>query len=788
MSLSALMFEILLTRIFSVMLWYHFAYVVISIAMLGLGASGSFLALALPRFKDRSAEKLVAWSAVAYPLCLIYCFLLATRIRVNPFELVQDKSNLFALFAIYSLLTVPFFLAGVCIGFLLSRFPSLAGRLYFWDLAGAAVGSVLVMLTINLINAPAGVMAAAAAGAAGAVCFVRMAWGRWLMGRAWLTMMISLFALGVFLHWNWDVLVPRSKELYYYQEHNEVDYQKWTTVARVDVSTLDRRYTPSFGGEVAPAYSQDKYTARFITQDGVAPTLFFAFAGEPAEALPFLPHTTQSGAYLLKDRPRVLTIGIGGGIDLLVALTMGAGRITAVEINPVMVDLCRHRFAAENGGVFNDPRIQWVVQEGRHYLAHSREQFDIIQMSGVDTFAALSSGAYVLSESYLYTLEAIRDVLARLAPDGIFSVSRFYFADKPRETLRLASTMLAALEEGGASNPAHHLFVLRRHLWATILMKKTPWSQTEADRLAQFCRENDFEIIHHPYQTSSNSFSGYLTMPPPARRDFARTYPFHLDPATDDKPFFFQFLKWSSFLKGAGDQDQGWGYFITRAPVAYQTLLTTLAMLTLMSVVLIGGPLLWKRASFSNMAGGGRVLLYFSMLGLGFMFVEIILVQKFIVYAGNPLYSISLILAGLLMFSGVGAALSQNVRRPGRAALGACVLLAVVIAGESAVLPTLTRLTLAQPLAVRMTIILAAILPLGLLMGMPFPLGLRLVAQRDESLAAWAWAINACLTVIGAMLSILLSTLIGFTAVLVLAASLYGIAGFCAASLDCRTA
>lgn len=781
-SMSLLMFEVILTRIFSVMLWYHFAYVVISIAMLGLGASGSLLALARLERPDRSPERFMAWVAAAFPFLLIYCFLLATRVRVNPFEIAQDKSNLFSLFAIYSLLTLPFLAGGACIGFLLSRYPQHIGRLYFWDLIGAGLGSAAVMLSINFISGPAAVMVAAVMAGAGALCFARMAHGRW-PAMAWGAALIPLLSLAVFLEWNWDIHVPRSKELYYYQEHNEVEFQKWTTVARVDVSTEDKRYTPSFGGEVAPAYADDKYTAHFITQDGVAPTLFFTFNGAPAEALPFLSHTTQSGAYQFKKNPRVLTIGIGGGIDLLVALTQGASHITAVEINPVMVKLCTQLYAAKNGNVFNDPRIQWIVQEGRHYLAHSREQYDIIQMSGVDTFAALSSGAYVLSESYLYTREAVENIHDRLAPDGIYSVSRFFFAERPRETLRLAATMLDVLRDNDSSAPASHLFVLRRHFWATILMKKSPWTEQEAAQLAQFCRDNEFEIVFNPYEPRDTIFSNYLMMNDDAKTAFRAGYPYHLTPSTDNKPFFFQFLKWSSFLKGFRDSNEMWGYFITRTPVAYQTLLLTLIMLVVLSVVLIIGPLFIKGVALPKVTGKGSVLLYFSMLGLAFIFVEIMLIQKFIVYVGNPMYSISLILGGLLIFSGIGAGMTQNIKRPDNAALGASALLAVLIVIEAAALPFITGMTLALPMAARALITIAALLPLGVLMGMPFPLGMTLAARQSTALLPWAWAINACLTVLGTMLSILLSTVIGFTAVMIIAAGMYLVAGYAALNM-----
>lgn len=772
---SALMFEVALTRIFSVMLWYHFAYIVISLCLLGIGASGTFISVFNIASDEKRAKTIPLIFSIIYPLLMIFCFLTATKLRIYPLQMLKDKSNIYTLFVIYILLILPFFTSGTVLGYIFSAYNKQIGKLYFYDLVGAGIGATLVALAINLINAPAAIMTAAFIGSLGAVTFNAFLGGRIKTKKIILLPLFCLLVIGVFLKWNWYIFVDPSKELYWSQQDPDViEYSKWTTIARVDV-VWEGNYNPTFGADVAPKYFNTTYRSNFIAQDGVAPTLIFRVDKPVNDMFPFLKSTTQSGAYRINQNPKVCIVGIGGGMDILVALGNEAKNITAVEINPAMVHLCRERYAEKTNNIFNDPKINWVQNEGRHFLASSKDKFDIIQMSGVDTFAALSSGAYVLSENYLYTTDAIKDVYSRLNDNGIYSVSRWFF-DPPRETLRLAVICDKALQELNLSDSEKHLFILHGARWATILLKKSPWKPEEIEILKQFCTDNEFAVFYDPYAaTINNPFEQYLRADKNGKAKFLDTYRFDVTPVSDNKPFFFQYYRWGEIL-GIGNMNFKTilGYFITQTPQAFQTLAITIIQLILLSFLIILYPLFKKKSDWKGVKGKLGIIMYFAALGLGFIFIEIILIQDFIIYLGAPLYSLSLILTGLLIFSGIGSMVTSAFSKDAKKKTTIVILILCAVIILFAVFgKTVIDFTLKESMAVKVIITLSMIAPIGFLLGMPFPCGIGILSERHPALIPWAWAINGCFSVIGTMLSILLSSFVGFQAVFVIGAAIY---------------
>lgn len=772
---SVLMFEVAMTRIFSVMLWYHFAYIVISLCLLGLGASGTFLSVVKINGEGKTQSKIPVIFSILYPLLMIFCFMIASRLRIYPLMMLKDKSHIFTLLVIYTLMILPFFCSGVILGYIFMRNSSQIGKLYFFDLVGAGLGALFVAIAINKISAPAAIMVAAFIASLGAFAFNSFNGNIFRFKKIILLPIFCFLTIMVFIKWDWYIFVDPSKELYWSQQNPDViEYSKWTTIARVDV-VWEGSYNPTFGGDVAPKYFNTSYRSHFIAQDGVAPTLLFKIDKPLNEMFPFLQATTQSGAYRLNKNPKVCIVGVGGGMDILVALGNDSREITAVEINPAMVHLCRERYAEKTNNIFNDPKIKWIVNEGRHFLASTNEKFDIIQMSGVDTFAALASGAYVLSENYLYTTDAIKDVYDRLSDNGIYTVSRWFF-DPPRETLRLAIICHQALKELGIDNPEKHLFVLHGPKWATILMKKSQWTSDEITVLNQFCLDNEFGIFYDPNASSKeNYFEKFFRTDDEGKKDFIKNYRFDVSPISDNKPFFFQYYRWGEILGIEKKELKDiLGYFITQTPQAFQTLAISLIQLVVLSFFLIIYPLLKNKDSWKDVKGKGGIILYFAALGLGFIVIEIILIQCFIVYLGTPMYSLSMILTGLLIFSGLGSSLTSFFNNKYKTNLGiVIILLCVLVIIFSIIAKPLIHSTLKQGMFLKAIITLFMIAPLGFLMGMPFPLGIKILGEKNERLIPWAWGINGCFSVISTMLSILLSSLFGFQVVFILAAGIY---------------
>ena len=785
LSLSVLVLEVCLTRIFSVLSWHHFAYLIISLALLGFGAAGSYLTVAR-RFGDARIDPprlgLFAW---LFAVSIVIELILVTKIRFYPVDIVlyRDYSNVLSLLVLYVAVGIPFFFAGVCIGRLVSLSGDRIHQFYFADLLGAGVGALAALGVINWLGAVAGVCLAASLAAlvacllgAGGVGWRRWAYGLTLVGAVGCTI----------LTWRTNALpvyYPPSKDLFR-QEHR-VAYSRWHVVGRIDITPPAKGFW-SFGGALARRYKEDPPEVMGIFQDGAAPTGLMLLATAPEEAK-ILGEYLQGVAYTVQPASRSLVIGIGGGIDGLIAMHYGTGNVVGVDLNPVTVQAVAERYRDRCPALWADGRFEIHVAEGRHYLTRTGETFDVIQLSGVDTFTALSSGAYVLSENFLYTREAMRDYWVHLTPDGILSFSRWLFTP-PRETLRLVATQAAMLEGEGVAEPWRHLVVLSapaytgRSPWAETLLKRSAFTPEQVDRLTAWATEREFEVLYDPYHPRNNPFDAFLRAAPAARVRLIADYPFNVAPTTDDDPFFFQFYRWRSVLGLASDKGglagSSGGYGITRVPLGFIVLAVSLAQMLVLSLVFIVAPLAMRGRLRTHGRGRFGIFLYFAALGLGFMFVEIVLVQKFTVFVGGPVYSMAVTLAAILVFSGIGAYVAKAFqRRPGRHLAAAIGILAVLVAALTVFLNHGLPRLMGLALPLRWLVAVAAVAPVALVMGMPFPTGLRLVERVDESVRPWAWGVNAFATVIGSMLCVLLSIQAGFTVTLFAAIGIYAVGG-----------
>ncbi len=904
---SVILLQIALTRVFAITMWHHLAYMVISLALLGFGAAGSLLTARRSGAGTANPAGALAALSGAYGLSVFAAFFLVSQVQVDTLEIWSDKQNVLRLGLTAAAVFVPFFFAGAAVGLALTRFAKHANRLYSFDLLGSALGGAASVWILAREGGSAAVLLAGCMGAAGGSAFA-LAAGRkaFLVSCLPLALCAGVFAAFVAgpLRDRWQIPFAPGKEFTRYQDRlDELDRIPSST-AEVEVGPL-QRLPPLIGGDFGLQWLRAiDDLGRLIGQDGSAPTTMYKDAARFAE-MPFLRDTQAASAYTCREatgagEPKVLVIGVGGGADVMVALEHGARHVTAVEINRAMIDVVSERYDDFLGGLFRpgahpfSDKIELVHGEGRAFVRGTDERYDVIQMSGVDSFTALSTGAYTLSESYLYTVEAVKDFYAHLEEGGYVNYSRFIlsFPQQPRESLRLANIAYTALDELGIADPSTHIAVFRGQIWASTLIKRGAFTPAELAALEELAARNGFwglvfdplrpparsdephpgtdrvaqwdfhvavterrvaglEKLHAPHDVVLQltdafrlAFAGdragaehlvrELTEPLPVpereqadatlrklveetatrarlndasfdhslecystllrgtadeRAAFVAGYEYDLSPCTDDDPFFFNYYRYRNLLKKERSKAVTDLAYTHDYPVGHVVLVSSLLQITLVALLLILLPL--ARVSRRGAPTGARiqVFLYFAALGAGFMFVEIVLMQKMVLFLGHPTHAVTVVLTALLAFAGLGSLLAArfDARRaaPFRwlaLVVPLCVLLEAALVDR--VLPELLGL----PFAGRVAAVVALLAPLGLVLGMPFPLGLRRIAARWPELLPWAWAINAFLSVFTSIFCILLGMALGFSAVLVVAAFVYaaGLVVFAGPSGDGR--
>jgi len=780
LSLGVLMVEVSLTRIFSYSISYHFAYLTISTALLGFGAAGSLL-VAFPAMFG-GGQRRVAVSAILAALATVATLAFSSVVRFDPNQLRAHPSSFLGLLGYSCMVTLPFLFAGLAIVTLLARHARRIGTIYAWDLLGAALGCALAVPLIWVIETPAAVVTGALALAVGGVVVagggVVVAGGTPVRSLALGGLALTLLAGGATVRFGPFPPSPgKLMSTFLAGEGAQHLYAQWTPISRVDAIAIRpaERGWGSYGGAgvgarftgVAPPY-------RMIGYDGGSFAVMYAHDGSDA-GLDLFRHHVMAVPYRVQQDPSVLIIGLGGGADALTARANGARTVTGLELNPVTVRLGREDYAEFNGNVFNAEGVEVVNAEARHWIESTDERFDLVVLNSIDTFSALSSGAYVLAESYLYTTEAFTTYLEHLGPDGMFSLVSFDNAGLAGPTfiiLRFASTLVAALEHLGVTDPQTHVAIVASRAdvpLVNVMVRRRPFTAAEVATLERFAADEGFDFWHRPDRAVAHQVGQFLWATPAERRTIVDEHYLRLAPAVDDSPFFFNFYKWRSLLLAHPD-DRG-----TTPATGQRMLLLMIGQAILLSVAIVLWPL--RRLS------GGRavpqrlgVLLYFTALGIGFIFIEIAMMQRFVLYLGFPTYSLSVVLFALLTSTGLGSALTARVTvaRPGMP----LALVAVLAVGVGAWIgggPALLSATLAWPLSARIVATVAVLMPLGLVLGAFFPLGLRLLEALDVRLVPWAWAINGSATVVGTILAAVVGMTYGFTVAMILALAVYAL-------------
>ena len=771
---GTLMYELALTRVFSVLMWYHFASMAISLALFGMGVAALLVYLRPGWFPPEQTENQVARACSLFALSLALFFGIFVLFRVAPhlafkvlstfhqpfyqpfqqgFEGVGLPSGMIPVLAVLYLVTaLPFFFSGLALTLLFSRYVRDIGRLYFWDLFGAGSGCLGIIALLKLVGGISALPLIALCGVAAAWCFVPGAvLRRGLFAGALMTLAIGNLASDFA-----EIRFVRGR-----YEPNLL-WSAWNSFSRVAVYPsqsqemerawgLSRTYRGPIPEQLGMVVDDTGYTTLYRDGD--------------AEHADFFRDNVISLPYLLKNDPRVLVVGPGGGKDVRAALASGADHVTAVEINPLIVQAVNDEFGAFTGELYRRPEVTAVVAEGRHYIHRSQQRYDVIQASAVFGRMPPAAGAFTLSENNLYTLEAFEDYWQHLNDDGILSISRFIFE---RESLRLVSLGVALLNQVGVADPGAHIAVVRERGLANFMLKRTPFTADELAWLREQVDAKAFDIVYLP--DARNGDGPYHQLIASNGSDaFYAEFPFDITPTTDNRPFFYYMLKPHDFLSLFAFPDKS--PFEDRAILILRNLLLVVG--ALVAVCMIGPLMVFKHRALREPGTVPR-LAYFAAIGLGFMFIEIGLLRRFTLFLGHPIYALAVVLFALLIFTGCGSLLADRSRPGGEKRLlsyGILALLLLVIGYLFALPPVLAGLMgLSLPVRALLTVLLLA--PLGLLLGLPLPLGMRHFHSSADAVP-WSWGINSATSVLGALLAAVVAMNFGFNFTLVVGGGLY---------------
>jgi hypothetical protein len=762
-SAALLMIELALTRIFSVTMYYHFAFLAISIALFGLSASGVYVYVARKRLELHSTASLLAMHSLLFAAATVVSLAALVRIRVG---LNYSHANLVKMIAIYALAALPFFTGGAVVSLAISRFSKRVNVVYGADLMGAATGCLLLLPLLNRFGAPGVVLLAAVLGSAAALLF---------SPKGAMAKNVVAAALAVGLPGTAQLMGTAPFDVRDTKGHvdDRVLFSKWNSFSRVAV------YDRSHGDwSLSSKYTGPLPETRFMDIDSAASTPILRFNGD-LSTVGYLRYELTGLAYHLLEKGdresfsadsiendsrspfSALVIGPGGGRDLLTALVFGADRVEGVEVNPIIArDVMLGQFRDFSGSIYANPRVSVAIDDGRSYVRRSNERYDIIQASLVDTWAATAAGAYTLTENTLYTREAFDDYLDHLSDRGMLTITRWVF-----DGLRLVSLAQAACASRGWAL-ADRLAVVQQDRVATFLLKKTPFTPAEAARLRATAADLDFKILYAPGQRDADNDYAKLALSTDPNA-FYSSYGLDVEPTSDDRPFFFHTTKIRDQFQTAFGRSMLFGNGLSA--------LMTLMMISLGFVVLfVVGPL---ALSGSELRGTGwpRWLCYFGLLGAGFMLVEVSLLQRFVLLLGHPVYSLTVTLFSLLLGTGAGSLLSQRISDSHLQRQVSVVLLGIVLVAILGIvaLPPIIAASISASHFARIALAVALIAPAGVLMGMPLPAGVRLLSAEHAELVPWAWGMNGALSVIGATLAVFIAMNWGFSVTLLAGAAAY---------------
>ena len=754
-SFAALLLELGLTRLFSVVLFYHFAFLAISIALLGLGAGGVFAYLLKSRLGKIPTRTLASYLCMANAVLIVAVLEVVLHV---PVALSVTGKNFFRLTTVYLTAAVPFFLTGLLFSIIFARETKRISRLYGADLCGGALACLAIVPLLNWLGGPNAILVSGIALACAA-----MIWGG-ANGSLRRSAGVLAVALVVLTGANYsgrliDVVYAKGM----FRDPAWVEFARWNALSRVEV---DRQ------GQ-AKAIVIDADASTYIMNADVAQWHKTAWEDALMSAPPAL-------ANILRPHGDFAIIGPGGGVDVLRAVANGSPSVTGIEINPIIATtIMRGRYADYAQHLYERPNVHIQVTDGRSFLRSTPQTFDVVQMTLVDTWASTAAGAFALSENNLYTVEAFKEYFDHLKPDGIIAITRWEFR-QPREALRVVAVAMEALHRLGVADPAHNFIVASQGaldedgIPVVVLAKKTAFTAEEEAAVSKhLSKYRALHTLYLPSDRAENPFSGLIASNDPYI--FARSYGYNVSPVSDNAPFFFFTLKARQILAGGMRHGIDWKVNLGVLVLLLVLVISTIAVLLFLILPLL---LSGRQGRQSPLP-----LLYFLAVGLGYILVEIAFIQRFVLFLGHPTYALTVVIFLLMLSSGAGSLCSRRWLPRAEMVWIPLVLVFGTLLVDVLFLPGRLASLVGLSFGSRLLVSSVLLVPLGFVMGMPFPTGLRALAAStaeflsgkgaSDNAVEWAWAMNAAASVLGSVLAMVIAIQFGLTVTLACGAAAY---------------
>lgn len=798
LSAAALMLESTLTRLLAVAQYYHFAFLVVSLALLGFGASGSFLSIFpgwISKHDDQGRnlgrDRTLVISGLGFSASLVIAYIIINWLPFDSYSIAWDRRQVIYFVIYYLILAIPFLFAGLGIGAVLSSSPGENNRVYAVNLIGSAIGILLGLFVMQFAGVPGGLLASGVLGISAVLG------SRGLVSRFWRTVIWGMLILGIMgvlslsitnQRFNSPIgisISPYKGLPYALQVPNaERIFGSWNAFSRIDViagaSThilpgLSYTYSGSLPEQLGMAFDGD--ALRPVTL--IDPDQFRA-----ADYLP------EAAAFHLHPDGKALVLDSGSGFGAVQALASGASQVRAVVDNPLIIKAISE--SAPDHDIYQHVDVQTISEATRVYLASHVDEFDVIMVPLNEPYRPVANGAYSLAENYKLTVEAFSQIFSRLTTDGVLVVTR-WLQTPPSEELRMWATLIEAISRMGIEDPGSKLVAYRGIQTMTILVQLEGWNEDQLAIIREFTKLRRFDLVWAVDIEAQEAnrfnkldeavyyrrFSELLAAE--SRERYYDNYPYSIHPTTDDHPFFFHFFKWEQAPQILATFGRVWQPF---GGSGYFVLIALLFLVSVFSIILIVIPLLINR-NFSDHSLQQseqhrttqiniplwRVFVYFGSIGIAFLFLEIPLIQKCILSMGQPAYAFGLVVLVLLVSSSVGSMYSRRFWQRKE-------LVLLILFGCALLTPLafskIQEISLGWPQILRIFALGASIVPLGILMGFPFPFGLVWLERAESNLIPWAWAVNGCASVVAAVFAAIISLSAGFSVVLLLGAIFYG--------------
>lgn len=776
---AVLLLQILQTRILSVVAWYYLAFFAISVAMLGMTAGAVWVYVRRAQFEAAPLSVTLArfsmFTAIAMPASMIAQLCLV----------ISSQSSLLMVVVwalLLGIMAIPYLFSGVVVSLALTRSPFPAGQVYGVDLLGASLGCLAAIGVLNLVDGPSAIILAGAICGLAAMSFAASGdeqpfrTTKWYLRPGPVALLLTAFAIfNAGSAMKIRPLLVKDK----IEKPDERLYEKWNSYSRI-IASRPSMETPHLWGPSAKLPPTLRVPAVDLNIDGDAATAMFRYNGQP-DSISYLQYDIVGLAYRLPNINKSAVIGVGGGRDVLTAHYFGVPDITGVELNPIFINLdTRVPGFSQFANLNSLPNLKLHVDDARSWFAVTREKFDLVQMSMVDTWAATGAGAFTLSENGLYTLEGWRAFLKSLNPNGVFTVSRWYSSGDVNETGRMVGLATAALLDAGIPDAQQHLYVATTGNIATLVVSKSPFTPEQLQILNKTASDLSFSVLLAPdHPAASPLLRAAIASPNLKVLNHALDSSYlDLTVPVDSRPFFFNQLRLLDLPKlietirmlnkDRVSQGEFSGNLVATAVLGVILFISIEAVVFTILVPLRGTA---KECARPLVVTGS---LYFGLIGMGFMMGEIALVQYFSVFLGHPVYSLGVCLFSLILASGLGSLMSEKLKLRSRAGLTVWgVLVVVYLVAMEQLLPIVFQATTNRERLVRIGVSLAAIMPLGVLLGFAFPTGMRLVAAVDGRPTPWFWGINGATGVLASVLGVIVSMSAGIDVTLLIAAACY---------------